>query len=74
MVEQALFLANDHNSLKLIRLQQQRQQVAQSELLDHAGLAASLEDVFAAGGCDGFNSRAGQQRPNNRAWPLTSSP
>ena len=45
MVERALRLANDPNRLKRLRLQQ-RQQVAQSELLDHAGLARSLENTF----------------------------
>ena len=45
MVDQALSLSNDHNQLQQLRLQQ-RQRVASSELLDHAGLAASLEGTF----------------------------
>ena len=48
MVVKALTLANDHDLLKQ-RLQQ-RKQVAKSELLDHAGLARSLENAFANGG------------------------
>ena len=45
MVEQALSLASDRSRLEYQRLQQ-RQQVANSELLDHEGLAKSLEDAF----------------------------
>ena len=50
--EQALSLASDRSRLEYQRLQQ-RQQVANSELLDHEGLAKSLEDAFIVGGCDG---------------------
>ena len=45
MVEQALTLIKDYNFLSRQRMQQ-RQQVFQSELLDHAGLANSLELAF----------------------------
>ena len=45
MVEQAMILANDYDFLSHQRLEQ-RQQLAHSELLDHAGLAASLESTF----------------------------
>ena len=45
LVEKALYLANDHNYLQQLRLEQ-RQKVTNSELLDHAGLATSLEQAF----------------------------
>ena len=45
LVERALVLAKDHNRLHEIRVQQRRQ-VEQSELLDHSGLADSLEKTF----------------------------
>ena len=45
LVEQALVLTKDHKQMREMRLHQ-RQQVAQSELLDHTGLAVSLEEAF----------------------------
>ncbi len=45
MVERALFLASDYKYLQQLRLEQ-RKQVAHSELLDHAGLAVTLEKTF----------------------------
>ena len=45
MVEQALLLAHDHNRMKQMRLQQ-RQKMLHSELLDHNGLATTLENTF----------------------------
>ena len=45
MVAQAQSLAGDYEQLEQLRLRQ-RQKVAQSELLDHAGLALSLEKSF----------------------------
>ena len=46
MVEQAKSLAIDHNRLEEIRLQQRHSSRENSELLDHAGLAVSLENAF----------------------------
>ena len=45
MVKQAMSLANDYKHLLHLRMQQ-REQVRQSELLDHAGLAVSMEKAF----------------------------
>ena len=45
MVEQALSLANDCNDLQELRMHQ-RQKMVKSDLIDHAGLAVSLENAF----------------------------
>ena len=63
MVERALSLANDRDSMKYQRLQQ-RQRVASSQLLDHAGLAASLEIAFRSWWQRWLQQRAGQPMSN----------
>ena len=73
MVEQALALTKDHNSLRLLRLQQ-RQRVAQSELLDHAGLAASLEDAFRSWWMRWLQQNGWPADAKNNAWPQISKP
>ena len=45
MVEQALSLANDCKELQELRMHQ-RQKMVKSDLIDHAGLAVSLENAF----------------------------
>ena len=65
MVEQALHLTKDFNYLREIRMQQ-RQQLAHSDLLDHVGLAVSLENSFRSCGHDGCNSRAGKPTQNKK--------
>ena len=72
MVEQALSLANDHNSLKQQRLQQ-RQQLAGSELLDHAGLASSLESAFRIWWLRWLQQQGWPTDVQKQAWPLTNS-
>ena len=72
MVEQALSLANDLNSLKKQRLQQ-RQQVAGSELLDHADLAASLEGAFRSWWLRWLKQQGWTTDVQKEAWPQSSS-
>ena len=73
MVERALALANDHNQLRQQRLQQ-RQQVAQSELLDHAGLASNLEDAFRSWWMRWLQKQGWRTDAKPQAWPQTSEP
>ena len=72
MVEQALSLANDLNSLKKQRLQQ-RQQVAGSELLDHADLAASLEGAFRSWWLRWLQQQNWPIDAEQQAWPPTNN-
>ena len=64
MVEQALSLTNNQDRLRKAAASSNGNSVAQSELLDHAGLAISLRRPFAAGGCDGCSSKAGRSIRN----------
>lgn len=73
MVERAMSLANDHNRLKERRLQQ-RQKVADSELLDHAGLAASLEGVFRIWWLRWLQQQGWSAEATLQDWQQTSSP
>jgi predicted O-linked N-acetylglucosamine transferase (SPINDLY family) len=73
MIERALTLANDRNQLKKQRLQQ-RQQVACSELLDHAGLAASLEGAFRSWWLRWLQQQGWPSEVKQQAWPQTTSP
>jgi len=70
MVEQALSLANDLNQLKQQRLQQ-RQQVAVSDLLDHAGLASSLEHAFRKWWLRWLQQQGWPTAAQHPAWPPT---
>ena len=72
MVERALSLANDRNRLQQQRLQQ-RQKVAGSELLDHAGLAASLEGAFRSWWLRWLQQQNWPIDAQQQAWPQTSS-
>jgi len=71
MVGQALRLANDLNRLKELRLQQ-RQKVAQSELLDHAGLASSLEHTFRQWWLQWLQKQGWPTNAKHAAWPPTA--
>ena len=71
MVEQALSLANDLNQLQQRRLDQ-RQQVAQSELLDHGGLARSLEDTFRRWWLQWLQQQGWPTDAQHPAWPPTT--
>ena len=70
MVEQARTLANDTNRMKRQR-QRQRQQVAQSELLDHAGLASSLENTFRQWWLRWLQEQGWNTNTELAAWPQT---
>ncbi len=72
MVERALSLVNDRNQLEQQRLQQ-REQVADSELLDHAGLAASLESAFRSWWLRWLQQQGWPTDAHQQAWPQTSS-
>ena len=71
MVEQALKLANNRTALEQQRLQQ-RQQVAASDLLDHAGLAASLESTFRSWWLRWLEQEGWPTDDQQQAWPKTS--
>ena len=71
MVEQALILANDPNGLEKQRLQQ-RQQVAASELLDHAGMATSLEKAFRSWWLRWLEQQKWTTDAKHQAWPGTT--
>ena len=73
MVERATSLANDRNSLQKLRLRQ-RQQVARSELLDHAGLAASLEDAFRSWWLRWLQQQGWSTDVQQQAWPQNPRP
>ena len=64
MVERAKSLAIDHNRLESTN--EQRHKVAQSELLDHAGLAAVWRMPFAPGGDIGCSSKTGLQMQKSK--------
>ena len=68
MVEQAQTLAKDLNKLKRQRLQQ-RQQVAKSDLLNHAGLAKSLEDAFRDWWLRWLEEQGWPTNAKHVAWP-----
>ena len=70
MAECAKSLANDRKRLQRIRMQQ-RQQVAQSELLDHAGLAASLEKAFRSWWLRWLQQQGWPTDAELQAWPQT---
>ena len=72
MVEKALSLTNDRNGLKQQRLQQ-RQKIASSELLDHAGLAATLEGSFRHWWLRWLQKEGWPTDVQQQAWPPTSS-
>ena len=72
MVERALSLANDRNRLEQQRLQQ-REQVADSELLDHAGLAACLEEAFRNWWLRWLQQKGWPIDAQQQAWPQTCS-
>ena len=71
MVEGALSLVNDRKRLEQQRLQQ-RQQVASSELLDHAGLATSLEVAFRSWWLRWLQQEGWPTDSQQQAWPQTS--
>jgi len=71
MIERAMSLVNDRKDLLRQRLQQ-RQQMAQSELLDHSGLAASLEDTFREWWLQWLKKECWSTNPEIKAWPQTS--
>ena len=68
MVEKALNLANDLNYLGNQRLEQ-RQQVANSELLDHQGLAKSLENSFRSWWLSWLKQQNWPTSKPKEAWP-----
>ena len=72
MVEKALSLTSDRNGLKQQRLQQ-RQQIANSELLDHAGLAATLEGSFRHWWLRWLQQEGWPTDVQQQAWPQTSN-
>ena len=72
LVQQAMCLANDHNRLKELRMQQ-RQQVTRSELLDHAGLATSLEDSFRSWWLQWLEQQNWSTDAKQDFWPQTRS-
>ena len=72
MVERALSLANNRNGLEQQRLQQ-RQQVAGSELLDHAGLAASLEGAFRSWWLRWLQQQGWPIDAQQQAWPASKN-
>ena len=71
MVERALGLVNDRQRLRQQRLQQ-RQQVAGSELLDHAGLAAGLEGAFRSWWLRWLQKQGWAIDAEQQAWPPTT--
>ncbi len=71
MVEQARTLANDHDRLKKQRLRQ-RKQIAKSELLDHAGLARSLETAFRKWWLRWLQQQGWSTHSKIAAWPQSS--
>ena len=72
MAERALSLANDLNGLKQQR-QQQRQQLATSELLDHSDLATNLEATFRCWWHRWLQQKGWPIDGQQQAWPPTSS-
>ena len=72
MVERAMSLASDRQRLQQQRLQQ-RQQVAKSELLDHAGLAASLEAAFRSWWLRWLQQQGWATDARRQAWPQANS-
>ena len=71
MVERALGLVNDRQRLRQQRLHQ-RQQAAESELLDHAGLAASLERAFRSWWLRWLQQQGWAIDAQQQAWPPTT--
>jgi len=71
MVKRALGLVNDRQRLRQQRLQQ-REQVAGSELLDHAGLAASLEGAFRSWWLRWLQQQGWAIDAEQQAWPPTT--
>ena len=71
MVEQALFLAKDHKRLQQLRLKQ-RHQFTQSDLLDHAGLAISLEDAFRSWWLKWLHQQGWTTNGKHQAWSQLS--
>ena len=70
MAERAQSLTNDLNGLKQQRLQQ-RQQVSDSELLDHAGLATTLENTFRSWWLRWLQQQGWSTDHRKQAWPQT---
>ena len=68
MVERALILTNNPNDLKRKR-QQQRQKIAKSELLDHAGLAISLDKAFRRWWQKWLQEQGWSTEAKLQAWP-----
>ena len=71
MVERAITLANDKESLQQQRLQQRR--VANSELLDHEGLAANLEMAFRNWWQQWLHKEGWSRDDEQQAWHQVSS-
>ena len=71
MVERAMSMANNRNGLKQQRLKQ-RHQVANSELLDHAGLATSLEHTFRSWWHRWLKQHGWPIDAQHQAWPETN--
>ena len=71
MVERALSLAKDHESLQQQRLKQ-REQVRRSQLLDHAGLAKSLEEAFRSWWLRWLQEQNWATSTKKKAWRGTS--
>ena len=70
MVERALNLVNNLNRLEHQRLQQ-RKQMSGSELLDHSGLAATLERAFRSWWLRWLQEQGWSTDTQQEAWPQT---
>ena len=73
LVQKALDLANDKNKIQQLRLQQ-RQLVAESELLDHEGLAKSMENTFRNWWLRWLKEQGWRSDAKIQAWPQKCKP
>ena len=72
-MDQASTLTANHTRLKKLRLQQ-RLRVAQSELLDHAGLAENLESTFRSWWVRWLEQQGWSTDAKQNAWPQSRKP